>query len=107
MYWGPRSKARAMATRCFCPPDSFSPRSPTRSVHFTFPAKTKSMFAALAASSTCSSVASRLPYLTFSSRVTSKSTGSCPTMPTCLRHHATLRSRRFWPPTWMEPACGS
>mmetsp|Transcript_74345 Transcript_74345/g.177337 ORF Transcript_74345/g.177337 Transcript_74345/m.177337 type:complete len:90 (-) Transcript_74345:3537-3806(-) len=58
MNWGRRSKARAMATRCFCPPDSFSPRSPTRSAHFTFPAKTKSMFAALAASVTCSSVAS-------------------------------------------------
>ena len=24
------SNARAMASRCFCPPESFTPRSPTR-----------------------------------------------------------------------------
>mmetsp|Transcript_74352 Transcript_74352/g.177378 ORF Transcript_74352/g.177378 Transcript_74352/m.177378 type:complete len:95 (+) Transcript_74352:192-476(+) len=38
--WGRRSRARAMAQRCFCPPLSFSPRRPTRSLHFTAPEKT-------------------------------------------------------------------
>mmetsp|Transcript_74368 Transcript_74368/g.177434 ORF Transcript_74368/g.177434 Transcript_74368/m.177434 type:complete len:83 (+) Transcript_74368:478-726(+) len=37
MICGSRSNARAMAHLCFCPPESFSPRRPTRSVHFTAP----------------------------------------------------------------------
>mmetsp|Transcript_75153 Transcript_75153/g.179445 ORF Transcript_75153/g.179445 Transcript_75153/m.179445 type:complete len:87 (-) Transcript_75153:3558-3818(-) len=39
MTSGFRIKALANAQRCFCPPDSFSPRRPIRSLHFTAPDK--------------------------------------------------------------------
>mmetsp|Transcript_8656 Transcript_8656/g.27240 ORF Transcript_8656/g.27240 Transcript_8656/m.27240 type:complete len:103 (-) Transcript_8656:1650-1958(-) len=57
-----RSMARAMATRCFSPPDSFKPRSPTR---VSYPLGmfmiASCSLAARAASITCSLVADRSP----------------------------------------------
>ena len=54
--------ARAMATRCFSPPESFSPRSPTTASYLSGSVSMKSwMCAARAASITSSRVASGRP----------------------------------------------
>mmetsp|Transcript_7462 Transcript_7462/g.16364 ORF Transcript_7462/g.16364 Transcript_7462/m.16364 type:complete len:99 (+) Transcript_7462:2383-2679(+) len=60
---GSRTMARAMATRCFCPPDSLPPRSPTS---VSYPSGRLSMMklcalAALEALTIISSVAPSLP----------------------------------------------
>ncbi|KAL5715158.1 hypothetical protein ACHQM5_017023 [Ranunculus cassubicifolius] len=61
------STALAIATRCFCPPDSCIPRSPTL---VEYPSGRLLMnvcaFACLAASITSDSVAPSLPYRMFS-----------------------------------------
>jgi hypothetical protein len=57
---------RAMAMRCFCPPDSCVPACPT---HVSYPSGSAAMKSAASASTharcTSSSVASGFPYLTF------------------------------------------
>mmetsp|Transcript_3327 Transcript_3327/g.7642 ORF Transcript_3327/g.7642 Transcript_3327/m.7642 type:complete len:103 (-) Transcript_3327:1686-1994(-) len=56
------SKQRAIATRCFSPPDSLSPLSPTRVSHFSGRDSTKvRICAASAAACTSSKEASSLP----------------------------------------------
>ena len=56
--------ARAIAHRCFCPPDNNTPRSPTRvSYPSGNPVMNCSALASRAAWTTSSCVASRLPYL--------------------------------------------
>mmetsp|Transcript_15303 Transcript_15303/g.24901 ORF Transcript_15303/g.24901 Transcript_15303/m.24901 type:complete len:248 (-) Transcript_15303:1433-2176(-) len=76
------SIARAIATRCFCPPDNVIPRSPTGVAipSGKFSIKSRA-FATLAASFTWSLCASKLPYLILSSIVPEKRTGSCITTP--------------------------
>mmetsp|Transcript_23278 Transcript_23278/g.76483 ORF Transcript_23278/g.76483 Transcript_23278/m.76483 type:complete len:129 (+) Transcript_23278:247-633(+) len=59
---GSRTSARAMATRCFWPPESWTPRAPTavRKPSGNVPTKSNA-FASFAARSTSSSVAAGLP----------------------------------------------
>mmetsp|Transcript_10904 Transcript_10904/g.24811 ORF Transcript_10904/g.24811 Transcript_10904/m.24811 type:complete len:128 (-) Transcript_10904:989-1372(-) len=60
--FGSLSTARAMAMRCFCPPDSWTPRSPTSVENPAGRRETKlCALAALAAASICSCVASDRP----------------------------------------------
>mmetsp|Transcript_13240 Transcript_13240/g.14621 ORF Transcript_13240/g.14621 Transcript_13240/m.14621 type:complete len:84 (+) Transcript_13240:735-986(+) len=82
--------ARAIATRCFCPPDNFSPFGPTTlwkpSFFSSSPSFSFSLFSspsmklnalALSAANRISSIeASFLPTLIFSSMVVLKRTGS-------------------------------
>mmetsp|Transcript_96571 Transcript_96571/g.282277 ORF Transcript_96571/g.282277 Transcript_96571/m.282277 type:complete len:127 (+) Transcript_96571:169-549(+) len=71
------SSARAMATRCFSPPLSLSPRSPTTvSRPLGSPAATESRAAPRMALCTSSAEAAGSPYSTFSYRVALKSTTS-------------------------------
>mmetsp|Transcript_4076 Transcript_4076/g.12885 ORF Transcript_4076/g.12885 Transcript_4076/m.12885 type:complete len:111 (+) Transcript_4076:129-461(+) len=59
--FGSRTSARAMATRCFWPPESRPPRGPRPSVHATRPSSRKSSFASAATSASAPSVASGAP----------------------------------------------
>mmetsp|Transcript_33294 Transcript_33294/g.80849 ORF Transcript_33294/g.80849 Transcript_33294/m.80849 type:complete len:101 (+) Transcript_33294:409-711(+) len=62
---GSFNKQRAMATRCFSPPESLSPLSPTAVSHSSGSRSMKSYIcAALHASTTSSLVLFRLPYRT-------------------------------------------
>mmetsp|Transcript_26552 Transcript_26552/g.26213 ORF Transcript_26552/g.26213 Transcript_26552/m.26213 type:complete len:106 (+) Transcript_26552:377-694(+) len=60
------SKALAMATLCFCPPDSKDPLTPTSVSNLFSKSSIKAASASLAAFSISSSVASILPILIFS-----------------------------------------
>mmetsp|Transcript_36133 Transcript_36133/g.101812 ORF Transcript_36133/g.101812 Transcript_36133/m.101812 type:complete len:138 (-) Transcript_36133:382-795(-) len=84
---GSFKKARAMATRCFSPPDSFSPRSPTTVSYPSGIARTASCIAAArAAPCNPSSSAAKSPYAMLFPMVSLKSTGSWGTTPiACLR----------------------
>mmetsp|Transcript_1370 Transcript_1370/g.5606 ORF Transcript_1370/g.5606 Transcript_1370/m.5606 type:complete len:124 (+) Transcript_1370:888-1259(+) len=74
---GARKNARAMATLCFSPPLSFTPRSPTIvSKPSGINANVLSNLAADAASRTSASVASTLPYRRLCRSVSLKSTVS-------------------------------
>mmetsp|Transcript_109220 Transcript_109220/g.308980 ORF Transcript_109220/g.308980 Transcript_109220/m.308980 type:complete len:136 (-) Transcript_109220:1541-1948(-) len=80
--------ARAMATRCFCPPLSCTPRSPTITSYFSGNFAMKSwQFASSAMRTIRSSDASwaGTPNWMFSRIVMSKSIGSCDTTATCRR----------------------
>mmetsp|Transcript_38638 Transcript_38638/g.93619 ORF Transcript_38638/g.93619 Transcript_38638/m.93619 type:complete len:112 (+) Transcript_38638:527-862(+) len=77
---------RAIATRCFCPPESCVPLVPTTvSRPSGKSAANSNTYANLAASSTASFDASGEPYLIFSSMVVEKSRGSWATIPTLRR----------------------
>mmetsp|Transcript_37327 Transcript_37327/g.86134 ORF Transcript_37327/g.86134 Transcript_37327/m.86134 type:complete len:135 (-) Transcript_37327:1446-1850(-) len=75
------NKARAIASLCFCPPESLMPRSPTIVAYFSGNPSTKSCaFAFLHASTTSSSVTPLFsPYTMLSFTDMPKSTGSCKT----------------------------
>mmetsp|Transcript_26228 Transcript_26228/g.59292 ORF Transcript_26228/g.59292 Transcript_26228/m.59292 type:complete len:123 (+) Transcript_26228:289-657(+) len=77
---GLRTIARAMAMRCFCPPERATPRSPT-SVSYPWGNEVMKScaLACFAAVSTSSLLASRFPYVMFSAMLPLNSTGSCPT----------------------------
>mmetsp|Transcript_30229 Transcript_30229/g.62235 ORF Transcript_30229/g.62235 Transcript_30229/m.62235 type:complete len:104 (+) Transcript_30229:286-597(+) len=102
--------ARAIATRCFCPPDSCPPFSPT-SVSYPCgsPMMNSCAFAILAASITSSCVKASPPFPCpmFLAIVPENSTGSCPTSPICCRSHCTLSSRKSVPSSFTAPASGS
>mmetsp|Transcript_75724 Transcript_75724/g.222024 ORF Transcript_75724/g.222024 Transcript_75724/m.222024 type:complete len:158 (-) Transcript_75724:1363-1836(-) len=106
---GSRTRARQMATRCFWPPESLEPLSPTCVCHpSALPASMKPMWDITLHSSKRSSVmksSSCKPYMTFSKTVPSKSTGSWPTKATRLLHQRMLRlSSGTWPfPIKTEP----
>mmetsp|Transcript_36719 Transcript_36719/g.48379 ORF Transcript_36719/g.48379 Transcript_36719/m.48379 type:complete len:111 (-) Transcript_36719:462-794(-) len=69
--------ARAIATRCFSPPDSCRPCSPTCVLYFSGNFEiNSSALASFAAKSISSSVAFGLPYLMLSEMVPEKRTGS-------------------------------
>jgi hypothetical protein len=75
-----RRIARAIATRWRCPPDSFTPRSPTRVANPSgSPSTNSSTCAAAAAARICSGVASGRPNAMFSASVRWNITGSCGT----------------------------
>mmetsp|Transcript_11837 Transcript_11837/g.29653 ORF Transcript_11837/g.29653 Transcript_11837/m.29653 type:complete len:166 (+) Transcript_11837:402-899(+) len=100
--------ARAMAMRCFWPPESCVPRSPHMvskrwgSLEMNWRA-----FALWAAASTSWGVAVSLPYIMFSMMVVANRTGSCDTSPSDLRSHRTLRPLRSTPSRRTVPDVGS
>mmetsp|Transcript_100376 Transcript_100376/g.288365 ORF Transcript_100376/g.288365 Transcript_100376/m.288365 type:complete len:131 (+) Transcript_100376:2477-2869(+) len=71
------ASARAIATRCFCPPDSWPPPMPTKVSSFSGKVSMNSQACAcLTASSASFLVMLGLPPLMFSKIVVAKSTGS-------------------------------
>ena len=105
---GRRTIARAMAMRCFWPPDSLPPPRPTCVSYPPASRTTKSCaLASPAASRTSSSEAPSLPYAMFSPTVPSKRTGSCPTSPSCERSQRRLSVRMSTPSRVIAPPCGS
>mmetsp|Transcript_27108 Transcript_27108/g.59223 ORF Transcript_27108/g.59223 Transcript_27108/m.59223 type:complete len:124 (-) Transcript_27108:447-818(-) len=99
--------ARAIATRCFCPPDSCDPPPTSVSKPLGNSLMKEYALAIRAAASHSSRVAPGLPYAMFSAMVPLKSTGSCPTSPICWRSHLRLRSRRSTPSKLTVPEVGS
>mmetsp|Transcript_130273 Transcript_130273/g.278398 ORF Transcript_130273/g.278398 Transcript_130273/m.278398 type:complete len:156 (+) Transcript_130273:325-792(+) len=112
---GFRTKARQMATRCFCPPERRFPRGPTcvsQPCAVPTPLSMKLRFAMRLHSANLSSVIVSLssrPYFTLLSTVPSKRIGSCPTKPTCFLHHRMLILLRsvLEEPIKMDPDWGS
>jgi len=103
-------KALAMASLCFCPPDSYPPALPTFvSIPFScILSWIKSQaLADFKAWTTYSSEAWGLPYKRFSLMVILKSTGSCPTYPTCLLKSLRFSSFKSSPSTNTYPCSGS
>mmetsp|Transcript_76658 Transcript_76658/g.150279 ORF Transcript_76658/g.150279 Transcript_76658/m.150279 type:complete len:212 (-) Transcript_76658:1788-2423(-) len=102
------SSARAMATRCFSPPDSFSPRSPTIVSHPSGSALMNSRICAPAAASStsCMSASSR-PYSTLCLIVSLNSTVSCGTTPMVARREVWVTPFVSRPPTLTLPPLGS
>mmetsp|Transcript_40692 Transcript_40692/g.92288 ORF Transcript_40692/g.92288 Transcript_40692/m.92288 type:complete len:142 (+) Transcript_40692:485-910(+) len=90
---GSFASARAIATRCFCPPLTRTPFSPGR---LSYPSGSSSMkacaFTLRAACTTSPREVSGRPYAMFSAIDRSKSTGSCSTSPICRRSHLSSRS---------------
>mmetsp|Transcript_13766 Transcript_13766/g.33856 ORF Transcript_13766/g.33856 Transcript_13766/m.33856 type:complete len:138 (-) Transcript_13766:4166-4579(-) len=83
--------ARAMAMRCFWPPLSWMPPSPTRVCTPSGSLAMKSdALAARAAASTSSRLAPGAPYAMLSAMVPANSSGSCDTSPTCCLIHLRL-----------------
>mmetsp|Transcript_5354 Transcript_5354/g.16306 ORF Transcript_5354/g.16306 Transcript_5354/m.16306 type:complete len:156 (+) Transcript_5354:196-663(+) len=101
--------ARAMATRCFCPPDSCVPPSPTSVSYPLGSARMKtSALAARAAASTSPSLAPGMPNKMLSLMVPEKSTGSWLTRPkTCCRSQSRLSPRMSCPSSSTAPSVGS
>mmetsp|Transcript_30424 Transcript_30424/g.52022 ORF Transcript_30424/g.52022 Transcript_30424/m.52022 type:complete len:142 (-) Transcript_30424:3750-4175(-) len=92
---GRRTIARAIAMRCFCPPESLPPPCPTCVSYpsLSLPTMKEWAFASRAASSTSARVAPSLPYAMFSATEPMKRTGSCATSPSCCRSQRTLSVR--------------
>mmetsp|Transcript_57944 Transcript_57944/g.138020 ORF Transcript_57944/g.138020 Transcript_57944/m.138020 type:complete len:147 (-) Transcript_57944:3428-3868(-) len=94
---GFRTKARQMATRCFCPPERRLPRGPTCvSQPWALLPSMKLRLAIFLHCCRCSSETfspSSRPYITFSRIEALNRIGSWPTKPICLRHHRMLSSR--------------
>mmetsp|Transcript_12211 Transcript_12211/g.22212 ORF Transcript_12211/g.22212 Transcript_12211/m.22212 type:complete len:134 (-) Transcript_12211:250-651(-) len=105
---GRRSNARAIAIRCFWPPETAAPPSPTCVSNPSGNETMKSYaFACRAALSISSMVASGRESLMFSFTEVSNRTGSWLTSANCSRSHATLISRRSTPSSSTLPALGS
>mmetsp|Transcript_4066 Transcript_4066/g.5589 ORF Transcript_4066/g.5589 Transcript_4066/m.5589 type:complete len:128 (+) Transcript_4066:252-635(+) len=100
--------ARASATRCFSPPDSLSPRSPTMVSYWSGKRCTmvSCMCARLAASIICSSVACRLPYLILYPMDSLKRTVSWGTTAICLRTDSEVYCVMSLDPNWSVPELG-
>mmetsp|Transcript_402 Transcript_402/g.1070 ORF Transcript_402/g.1070 Transcript_402/m.1070 type:complete len:157 (-) Transcript_402:1758-2228(-) len=106
---GLRRMARANATRCFSPPLSRRPRSPTSVLK---PSGKRFMIvsyrqAPLAASTTSSSLASGLPYLMLYQIVSFRSTVSCGTTEITLRREASVMPSSGCLPMVIDPLVGS
>mmetsp|Transcript_100248 Transcript_100248/g.272560 ORF Transcript_100248/g.272560 Transcript_100248/m.272560 type:complete len:144 (+) Transcript_100248:415-846(+) len=105
---GRRTMQRAMATRCFWPPLSCAPRSPTDVWYWSSNLVMKSWaFASLAAAIASSSVAPSRPYLMLSSTLPAKRTGSCCTSDITDRSHCRFSERISCPSNVTQPAAGS
>mmetsp|Transcript_31754 Transcript_31754/g.82982 ORF Transcript_31754/g.82982 Transcript_31754/m.82982 type:complete len:196 (+) Transcript_31754:698-1285(+) len=112
---GSRTSARAIAMRCFCPPDSWMPLSPTCVLYPSGMSLTKAC--ALASRAACVTAASvERPYAPisvsspaaaprpmFQPMLPENSTGSWLTNPTCERSHCTLSERMSTPSSIMLP----
>mmetsp|Transcript_134539 Transcript_134539/g.335692 ORF Transcript_134539/g.335692 Transcript_134539/m.335692 type:complete len:151 (-) Transcript_134539:1550-2002(-) len=83
--FGLRRSARAIAMRCFCPPENCEPPDPTKLLFLEGKLSKKSSCAAFIASFKSSCDAVGKPYMMFSSTEVAKSTGSCPTYPIIAR----------------------
>mmetsp|Transcript_14382 Transcript_14382/g.36423 ORF Transcript_14382/g.36423 Transcript_14382/m.36423 type:complete len:156 (+) Transcript_14382:1146-1613(+) len=102
------SRQRAMATRCFSPPDSLRPRSPTMVLKPSGRDLMKRRICALSqARSISSSVACWLPYATLWRMVSLKSTVSCGTTPIALRSDFCVTCFISWSDTSTLPTMGS
>ena len=101
--------ARAIAMRCFCPPDSCAPFSPTTVSYpsLSFSRMNVAAFACAAAASTSARVAPGLPCAMFSATVPWNSTGSCDTSPSCERSQRTFNAGSSTPSKSTRPDCGS
>mmetsp|Transcript_14599 Transcript_14599/g.47604 ORF Transcript_14599/g.47604 Transcript_14599/m.47604 type:complete len:140 (-) Transcript_14599:116-535(-) len=98
--------ARAMATRCFCPPLMRTPFSPGR-VAYPSGRLRINAFARSAAAIAASSDAPGRPYLMFSMSEQSKRMGSCSTKPIWRRSQRSSRARKSVPSRSSAPCCGS
>ena len=95
---GERRNARAIATRCFSPPESFTPLSPTIVCKPSgMAAKVLSSRASLAALSTSSSLAPARPYRRLCRNVSLNSTVSCGTTAVMDRNESCFKSRTSTP----------
>uniref|UniRef100_A0A0E0G344 Uncharacterized protein n=1 Tax=Oryza nivara TaxID=4536 RepID=A0A0E0G344_ORYNI len=113
--------ALAIAILCFCPPDIWTPRSPTCCLlerNYAEAAARKAApqgswemklcaLAALAAATTSSAVASSFPNRMFSLMLVANSAGSWLTSPICARSHFSRSRRMSTPSTVTSPANGS
>mmetsp|Transcript_9375 Transcript_9375/g.29254 ORF Transcript_9375/g.29254 Transcript_9375/m.29254 type:complete len:151 (-) Transcript_9375:127-579(-) len=97
--------ARPIATRCFSPPLSRKPRSPTTVSYFwgKRSCTCESSAAALAAARTSSSLASSLPYRRLCCRVSLKSTQSCGTTPMARRSESCVSVAMSTPSNLTQP----
>mmetsp|Transcript_30535 Transcript_30535/g.52253 ORF Transcript_30535/g.52253 Transcript_30535/m.52253 type:complete len:174 (+) Transcript_30535:301-822(+) len=100
---GSRRMARAIAIRCFCPPDSCCPFSPTCVSYPAGKSDTKPAFAIAAAASTSSCVAPSRPRPMFHPIEPANSTGSCDTSPICERSHERRSERTSAPSSRTQP----
>uniref|UniRef100_A0A0E0G315 Uncharacterized protein n=1 Tax=Oryza nivara TaxID=4536 RepID=A0A0E0G315_ORYNI len=103
--------ALAIAILCFCPPDIWTPRSPTCLATCSVPHSSWEMklwaLAALAAATTSSAGASSFPNRMFSLMLVANSAGSWLTSPICARSHFSRSLRMSTPSTVTSPADGS
>mmetsp|Transcript_20983 Transcript_20983/g.65010 ORF Transcript_20983/g.65010 Transcript_20983/m.65010 type:complete len:154 (-) Transcript_20983:1601-2062(-) len=108
---GRRKSSLAMAMRCFCPPESRTPRSPTRVSYPSGKSQIKLCApAALQAASTCASVTSSpssAPYLMLYAMDSAKTCVSWETTPMWRCRSRRLSSRRSRPSHVTRPAVGS
>mmetsp|Transcript_20486 Transcript_20486/g.58244 ORF Transcript_20486/g.58244 Transcript_20486/m.58244 type:complete len:165 (-) Transcript_20486:1418-1912(-) len=105
---GFETRTRAIAMRCFCPPDSWAPLSPTWVSYASGKDEMKSWaLASLAASSISSCVADGRPYRMFWAMVVANRVGSCPTYPIMLLKCLTLMSLMSVPSRVTDPSFGS
>ena len=99
--------ARAMATRCRCPPDRRTPRSPTTvSYPSAKPSANSPTWAMRQASRISASLAAGREKATFSRMVPSKRKVSCRTTPRWRRYESSLTVARSTPSTTTRPAVG-
>ena len=104
---GSASSARAIETRCRCPPESFTPRSPTTvSYPFSNASANSSTRATRQAATTSASEASGREKETFSRIVPSKRNDSCRTTPSCDRNESSRAVERSTPSTVTRPDAG-
>mmetsp|Transcript_96221 Transcript_96221/g.272431 ORF Transcript_96221/g.272431 Transcript_96221/m.272431 type:complete len:130 (-) Transcript_96221:922-1311(-) len=104
----PLTSARAIAIRCFCPPDIFSPPAPTSvSSLSSRPFTKEETWASSIAFWRTSFVTPVVPEMMFSLILVAKSTGSWPTYPMHLRSALIEYSLIDVPFTRMLPCCAS
>mmetsp|Transcript_24720 Transcript_24720/g.79584 ORF Transcript_24720/g.79584 Transcript_24720/m.79584 type:complete len:149 (+) Transcript_24720:420-866(+) len=102
------SSVRAMATRCFSPPDSLRPRSPTTESYFLDSVSMNGWICASTAARTTSPCDEPgLPYPMLCDTVSLNSTVSCGTMPISLRSDCCVTSRMLRPPIRISPSVTS
>ena len=105
---GLRNITRAIAMRCFWPPDNLMPFSPTKllkpSGRFSIKGKISAFSAAWR---TASWLASGIPKAILSKRLAENSAGSCGTSPIALRNVANPSSLLSMPLKRMVPVVGS
>mmetsp|Transcript_54284 Transcript_54284/g.118071 ORF Transcript_54284/g.118071 Transcript_54284/m.118071 type:complete len:152 (-) Transcript_54284:636-1091(-) len=108
---GFRINARAIAIRCFCPPLSCAPRSPTTASYPSVIFSTNSCaFAArhdFSISSSGGSPSSTHPYATLARTLPLKSTGSWPTNAILRRNSTRFKWRTSRPSNSTSPLSGS